>query len=148
MRLSQQDPFALSLVERISWSISTKDRPLNSSCLTGFFIIYHSNYLRPRCLCYRTDSKFFLFFCCGCCLYVRDHSNFVNCVRFSPDGSKFITVSSDKSGIIYDAKTAEKIGGFSSEDGHKGSIYALSWSPDGKQVKLRLLFSTQEILLI
>ncbi|BBH04166.1 transducin family protein / WD-40 repeat family protein [Prunus dulcis] len=57
----------------------------------------------------------------------RDHSNFVNCVRFSPDGSKFITVSSDK-------VTAEKIGGFSSEDGHKGSIYALSWSPDGKQV--------------
>ncbi|PQQ15511.1 actin-interacting protein 1-2 [Prunus yedoensis var. nudiflora] len=46
----------------------------------------------------------------------RDHSNFVNCVRFSPDGNR------------------GKIGGFSSEDGHKGSIYALSWSPDGKQV--------------
>ncbi|XP_047316456.1 actin-interacting protein 1-2-like [Impatiens glandulifera] len=63
----------------------------------------------------------------------RDHTNFVNCVRFSPDGSKFITVSSDKRGILYDAKTGDKIGELSSEDGHTGSIYAVSWSPDGKQ---------------
>ncbi|KAM1026554.1 hypothetical protein ACFX2J_039350 [Malus domestica] len=67
-------------------------------------------------------------------LSLRDHSNFVNCIRFCPDGSKFITVSSDKSGMVYDGKTAEKIGELSAEDGHKGSIYALSWSPDGKQV--------------
>lgn len=64
----------------------------------------------------------------------RDHSNFVNCVRFSPDGSKFITVSSDKKGVLYDAKTAGKIGELSMEDTHKGSIYAVSWSPDSKQV--------------
>lgn len=69
-------------------------------------------------------------------LIFRDHSNFVNCVRFSPDGSKFITVSSDKKGILYDAKTAQKIGELSMEDGHKGSIYAVSWSPDSKQVSL------------
>ncbi|EOY21234.1 Transducin family protein / WD-40 repeat family protein isoform 2 [Theobroma cacao] len=64
----------------------------------------------------------------------RDHSNFVNCVRFSPDGTKFITVSSDKKGIIFDGKSGEKIGELSSEDAHKGSIYAVSWSPDGTQV--------------
>lgn len=64
----------------------------------------------------------------------RDHSNFVNCVRYSPDGSKFVTVSSDKKGIIFDGKTGEKIGELSSEGGHTGSIYAVSWSPDGKQV--------------
>lgn len=64
----------------------------------------------------------------------RDHSNFVNCVRFAPDGSKFISVSSDKKGILYDGKTGEKIGELSSDGGHKGSIYAVSWSPDGKQV--------------
>ncbi|KAK6925332.1 WD40 repeat [Dillenia turbinata] len=62
------------------------------------------------------------------------HSNFVNCVRFSPDGSKFITVSSDKKGIIYDGKTGEKIGELSQEEAHKGSIYAVSWSPDSKEV--------------
>uniref|UniRef100_A0A1J3JQH6 66 kDa stress protein n=1 Tax=Noccaea caerulescens TaxID=107243 RepID=A0A1J3JQH6_NOCCA len=64
----------------------------------------------------------------------REHSNFVNCVRFAPDGNKFITVSSDKKGIIYDGKTCEKLGQLSSDDGHKGSIYAVSWSPDGTQV--------------
>ncbi|RWW33310.1 hypothetical protein GW17_00001966 [Ensete ventricosum] len=63
-----------------------------------------------------------------------EHSNFVNCARFSPDGSKFITVSSDKKGILYDGKTGEKIGELSTQDGHKGSIYAVSWSPDSKQV--------------
>ncbi|XP_020225533.1 actin-interacting protein 1-2 isoform X1 [Cajanus cajan] len=65
---------------------------------------------------------------------IRDHSNFVNCVRFSPDGTKFITVSSDRKGIVYDGKTGNKLGELSSEDGHKGSIYAVSWSPDSKQV--------------
>lgn len=64
----------------------------------------------------------------------REHSNFVNCIRFSPDGTKFISVSSDKKGLLYDAKTADKIGELSSEDGHTGSIYAVSWSPDSKQV--------------
>ncbi|KAG0495461.1 hypothetical protein HPP92_000152 [Vanilla planifolia] len=64
----------------------------------------------------------------------RDHSNFVNCVRFSPDGSKFITVSSDKKGIIFDGKSGDKIGELSMEEGHGGSIYAVSWSPNSKQV--------------
>ncbi|KAM7486931.1 hypothetical protein LguiA_002940 [Lonicera macranthoides] len=67
-------------------------------------------------------------------LSLRTHSNFVNCVRFSPDGSKFISVSSDKKGLLYDAKTAEKIGELSSENAHTGSIYAVSWSPDSKEV--------------
>ncbi|XP_062192118.1 actin-interacting protein 1-2-like [Phragmites australis] len=65
---------------------------------------------------------------------IRGHSNFVNCVRYSPDGSKFITVSSDKKGLIYDGKTGEKIGELSTEGSHTGSIYAVSWSPDSKQV--------------
>ncbi|MQM10780.1 hypothetical protein Taro_043678 [Colocasia esculenta] len=64
----------------------------------------------------------------------REHSNFVNCARYSPDGSKFITVSSDKKGVVYDGKTGEKMGELSMEDGHKGSIYAVSWGPDSKQV--------------
>ncbi|XP_010553944.1 PREDICTED: actin-interacting protein 1-1 [Tarenaya hassleriana] len=64
----------------------------------------------------------------------REHTNFVNCIRFSPDGSKFITGSSDKKGMIYDGKTGEKIGELASKDGHEGSIYAVSWSPDGKRV--------------
>lgn len=77
----------------------------------------------------------------------REHSNFVNCIRFSPDGSKLISVSSDRKGLIYDGKSGEKIGELSSEDGHHGSIYAVSWSPDGKKVSfvfslIRLLESS------
>ena len=60
--------------------------------------------------------------------------DFVNCIRYAPDGSKFITVSSDKKGLIYDGKTGEKIGELSTEGGHTGSIYAVSWNPDSKQV--------------
>lgn len=74
-------------------------------------------------------------------LTCRDHSNFVNCVRFSPDGNKFITVSSDKRGLLYDGKTAEVKGELSKEDAHTGSIYAVSWSPDSKQVVNLLFFS-------
>ena len=70
-------------------------------------------------------------------LTCRDHSNFVNCVRYSPDGTKFITVSSDRKGIIYDGKSGDKLGELSAEGGHKGSIYAVSWSPDSKQVIIR-----------
>jgi len=73
--------------------------------------------------------------------YCRDHSNFVNCVRYSPDGNRFITVSSDKKGLIYDGKTGEKIGELSVEDGHKGTIYAVSWSPDSKSVSIHALIS-------
>jgi len=64
----------------------------------------------------------------------REHVNFVNCIRFSPDGSKFLSVGSDKNGFLFDGRTGEKLGTLSSEDGHSGSIYAASWSPSGKQV--------------
>jgi WD40 repeat protein len=64
------------------------------------------------------------------------HCDIFHCIRYSPDGSKFITVSSDKKGLIYDGKTGEKIGELSAEGGHTGSIYAVSWSLDSKQVIL------------
>ncbi|KAJ7520469.1 hypothetical protein O6H91_19G007100 [Diphasiastrum complanatum] len=64
----------------------------------------------------------------------REHTNFVNCVRFSSDGSKFITVGSDKKGVIFSGKTGEKIGQLSTENGHTGSIYSASWSFNSKQV--------------
>lgn len=77
----------------------------------------------------------------------REHSNFVNCIRFSPDGSKLISVSSDRKGLIYDGKSGEKIGELSSEDGHYGSIYAVSWSPDSTKVSFLLsLIQLLEIL--
>jgi WD repeat-containing protein 1 (actin-interacting protein 1) len=64
----------------------------------------------------------------------KDHSRFVNCVRFSPDGSKFLSVSSDKTGFFYDGKTGEKLDYALNGDMHKAGIYSIAWSSDSKQV--------------
>lgn len=65
---------------------------------------------------------------------ISDHTRFVNCVRFSPDGAKVVTVGQDKKGFVYDGKTGDKLGEFSEENGHQGGILAASWSPDGKKI--------------
>lgn len=36
---------------------------------------------------------------------LSDHTRFVTCTRFSPNGEKVATVSLDKKGIIWDGKT-------------------------------------------
>ncbi|XP_039263007.2 WD repeat-containing protein 1-like [Styela clava] len=68
-------------------------------------------------------------------LDAKDHSGFVNCVRFSPNGQYFATGSSDKHAYLYDGKTGEQIGHFGSATGsHTGGIYGMSWSPDSKEL--------------
>lgn len=58
------------------------------------------------------------------------HSNFVNCIRFSPDGSLLATVGSDKKIQLYDGKTGEPTREV--KDAHAGGVYSLAWSPDSK----------------
>ncbi len=65
---------------------------------------------------------------------LREHTKFVNCVRFSPDGNKLVTVGSDKMGFFYDGKTGEPCGKMNPAQGHTGGIYCVSWSPDSKFV--------------
>ncbi|TMW55592.1 hypothetical protein Poli38472_010474 [Pythium oligandrum] len=60
------------------------------------------------------------------------HSNFVNCVRYSPDGEFAVSVGSDKVVCLYDGKTGEFIEKFPVV--HTASIYSVAWSPDSKQV--------------
>jgi WD40 repeat protein len=64
----------------------------------------------------------------------KHHTRFVNCVRFSDDGNLCASVSSDKKGIFYDGKTGELKHELAEADGHKGGIYACSWSGDGKKI--------------
>eukprot|EP00794_Sanderia_malayensis_P005444 gene5444-6126_t len=66
----------------------------------------------------------------------REHSNFVNCVRYAPDGSFFATGGSDGKCFLYDGKTGELAGQMNEAESriHKGGVYAISWSPDSKEL--------------
>jgi WD40 repeat protein len=57
------------------------------------------------------------------------HSNFVNCIRYSPDGSKAVSVGSDKKIQVYDGATGNPIAEV--PNAHGASIYSMSFSPDG-----------------
>jgi len=63
-----------------------------------------------------------------------NHTRYINAVRFSPDGSKIITVGSDKKGFFYDGKEGTHIGELSGASPHGGSIYSVCWSPDSKRI--------------
>ncbi|RKP08018.1 WD40-repeat-containing domain protein [Thamnocephalis sphaerospora] len=72
-------------------------------------------------------------------LTLRDHTRFVNCVRFSPDGAHFASTGADAKIFLYDGKTGERVSELTAEtaagsDRHTGSIYALAWSPDSAQM--------------
>lgn len=56
------------------------------------------------------------------------HTNFVNCVRYSPDGNRAVSVGSDKKIQAYDGKTGEPTGEVL--NAHAGGIYSVSFSPD------------------
>jgi len=62
----------------------------------------------------------------------QTHGNYVNCVRFSPDGSRIVSVGSDKKLVVYSGSTGahEK----TVEGLHSGSIYSVSWFPCGTKV--------------
>lgn len=60
-----------------------------------------------------------------------NHSRFVNCVRFSPDGNKLITVSSDKKCVVFDGKTGDVL---KELNGHTLGVYCASWSADNNRV--------------
>jgi WD40 repeat protein len=59
------------------------------------------------------------------------HSNFVNCVRFSPDGNRAVSVGSDKLIQAYDGKTGEPTADV--KNAHAGGIYSVAFSPDSTQ---------------
>jgi WD40 repeat protein len=68
---------------------------------------------------------------------MQDHTRYPNCVRFSPDGTKAISVGADRQIIVWDAKEGTKIneiGLANAAQNHTMSILSFSWSPDSKQI--------------
>lgn len=63
-----------------------------------------------------------------------EHQRFVNCVRYSPDGNFFVSVGSDSKIFVFNGATGEKVKEIESkENGHKGSVFSVSFSPDSKR---------------
>ena len=67
--------------------------------------------------------------------YDKTHKNYVNDIRFTPDGSSYLSVSSDKKILEFDGKTGklkrEICDGKGKNNTHKGSIYCLCFNKDG-----------------
>ncbi|XP_065071602.1 WD repeat-containing protein 1-A-like [Rhopilema esculentum] len=66
----------------------------------------------------------------------KEHSNFVNCVRYAPDGSVFASAGADGKCFVYDGKTGQFVGQMNDSEGrvHKGGVYSMAFSPDSKQL--------------
>jgi WD40 repeat protein len=63
-----------------------------------------------------------------------EHTNFVQCVRYSPNGSLVCSVGSDTAIFLVDADTGDSKGTLPGDKNHAGSIYGCSFSPDSKQL--------------
>ncbi|KAF9458991.1 WD40-repeat-containing domain protein [Collybia nuda] len=64
---------------------------------------------------------------------IKTHTKFVQDVRYAASGDHFASVGSDGKIFVYDGKTGDTLGEFT-ENGHKGSIMACTWSPDSKSL--------------
>jgi WD40 repeat protein len=64
----------------------------------------------------------------------RNHSKFVYDVAFSPDGTSLVSVGADAKVFLYDGKTGEKKGVMDAQDGHAGSIFAVSWDKSSSKL--------------
>lgn len=60
------------------------------------------------------------------------HSNFVNCVRYSPNSEWFASCGSDGKLFLYKGKEGDLEKEFTRPSSLTGSLFALSWSPDSK----------------
>jgi WD40 repeat protein len=63
---------------------------------------------------------------------IKDHTRFVNVVRFSPNGERFASGSTDKRVFLYEGKEGQKVAELP-EESHSGGIYSLSWAADSSR---------------
>ncbi|KAK6185852.1 hypothetical protein SNE40_007998 [Patella caerulea] len=65
--------------------------------------------------------------------FISEHTNFVNTVRYSPDGEVFASGGADAMIYIYKGSTGEKIAQLG-EKAHKAGVYALCFDPSSKKL--------------
>ena len=64
---------------------------------------------------------------------LQGHSNAVNCVSFSPDGTKVASGSNDNTVKLWDVTSGECL---QTLEGHSHFVKSVSFSPDGTKVCL------------
>ncbi|KAI9205325.1 WD40-repeat-containing domain protein [Polychytrium aggregatum] len=66
---------------------------------------------------------------------ITDHTRFVQCVRFSPNGSHFVSAGMDGKIFLYDGKEGNRVAELSAApNSHTGGVFSVSWSPDSTQL--------------
>eukprot|EP01096_Ripella_sp_DP13-Kostka_P014419 TRINITY_DN64_c0_g1_i1.p2 TRINITY_DN64_c0_g1~~TRINITY_DN64_c0_g1_i1.p2 ORF type:complete len:602 (-),score=332.37 TRINITY_DN64_c0_g1_i1:59-1864(-) len=65
---------------------------------------------------------------------IKNHTRFVNCVRFSPDGNLFASAGSDKKIFLFDGKEGQFKAELGGEGAHTGGVYSVSWGPDSSKL--------------
>lgn len=63
--------------------------------------------------------------------FMRHHTAFVNDVRFSPDGKRLATASTDRTISVVDVEKGEVV---STLEGHTSSVTSIAWSKDGNRL--------------
>ena len=62
---------------------------------------------------------------------LRGHDDYVYCAEFSPDGSRVVTASRDRTARVWDAATGATL---MTLRGHTWKLYCCAFSPDGSRV--------------
>jgi len=60
----------------------------------------------------------------------EQHSDGINCIAFSPDGTMYATGGDDNAIRLWHTENGEKIYTFDEETGHQGAVTALHFTPD------------------
>ncbi|CAI5454634.1 unnamed protein product [Caenorhabditis angaria] len=68
----------------------------------------------------------------------HEHSRFVNVTRYNNDGSLFASAGADGKVVLFEGTEGTKVGELADDAAkgaaHGGSVFGLSWSPDGSKI--------------